>query len=140
MTVIYCDFDPPQTSKASFRAWWAPYRWNVWAILLTDLFGLSIVLAYYKLCAKTRNNCLSIRKKLLIFLRSWSDTWVEIIRFVLRQDANRSWFLMICAYFMRILTSLYENIITSQLIVPDEVRRYNTIDELTDDGNSIIVL
>jgi hypothetical protein len=140
MTVIYCDFSPPQTTKVSFRAWWAPYRWNVWAILLTGLSGLSIVLAYYKLCAKIRYNGLSIRKKLLIFLRSWSDRWLEIIRFILRQDDNQSWFLITCAYFMLIFTSLYENIITSQLIVPDAVRRYETVDELTDDGYSIIIL
>jgi hypothetical protein len=140
MTVIYCDFNPPQTSKASFRACWAPYRWNVWAILLTGLLGLSIVLAFYKLCEKIIYNGLSMRKKSLIFLQSWSDRWLEIIRFILRQDDNQSWFLITCAYFMLIFTSLYENIITSQLIVPDEVQRYKTIDELTDDGYSIIIL
>jgi hypothetical protein len=139
-TVIYCDFNPPQTSKVSFRAWWAPYRWNVWAILLTGLFGLSIVLAYYKLCANIKYNGLPVRKILLIFLQSWSDKWLEIIRFILRQDDNQSWFLITCAYFMLIFTSLYENIITSQLIVPDEVQPYETMDELTDDGYSIIIL
>jgi hypothetical protein len=140
MTVIYCDFNPPQTSKVSFRAWWAAYRWNVWAILLTGLFGLSIVLAYYKLCANIRYNGLAIRKILLIFLQSWSDRLLEIIRFILRQDDNQSWYFITCAYFMLIFTSLYENIITSQLIVPDEVQRYKTIDELTDDGYSILIL
>jgi hypothetical protein len=140
MTVIYCDFNPPQTSKASFRAWWAPYRWNVWAMLLTGLLALSIALAYVKLCASISYNSLSIRKKLLIFLQSWANRLLELIRLILRQDDNQSWFLITCAYFMLIFTSLYENIITSQLIVPDEVQRYKTIDELTDDGYSIIIL
>jgi hypothetical protein len=140
MTVIYCDFNPPQTSKVSFRAWWAAYRWNVWAVLLTGLFGLSIVLAYYKLRANITYNGLPVRKILHIFLQSWSDRWLEIIRFILRQDDNQTWFLITCAYFMLIFTSLYENIITSQLIVPDEVQRYKTIDELTDDGYSILIL
>jgi hypothetical protein len=140
MTVIYCDFNPPQTSKVSFRAWWAPYRWNVWAVLLTGLLGLSIVLAYNKLWASIRYNGWSIRKKSLIFLQSWADRLLEIIRFILRQDDNQSWFLITCSYFMLIFTSLYENIITSQLIVPEEVQRYKTIDELTDDGYSIIIL
>jgi hypothetical protein len=140
MTVIYCDFNPPQESKVSFRAWWAAYRRNVWAMLLAGLFGLSIVLAYYKLCANIRHNGLPVRKIFPIFLQIWSDRWLEIIRFILRQDDNQSWFLITCAYFMLIFTSLFENIITSQLIVPDEVQRYKTVDELTDDKYTIIIL
>jgi hypothetical protein len=59
---------------------------------------------------------------------------------MLRQDDNQSFFMITCAYFMLIFTSRYENIITSQLIVPDQVQRYRTISELTDDGFKIVLL
>jgi hypothetical protein len=83
---------------------------------------------------------MSIRLSFLNFFRHWSDRIFETVRFVLRQDETQSFFLVTCGFFMLIFTCLYENIITSQLIVPDEVRRYRTFEELTDDGFSIIVL
>jgi hypothetical protein len=140
MTVDYCDFSPPRTSKASFRAWWAPYQMGVWAILLIEFFALSIVLAYFRMCVESRSDLMSKKIRVLTFLRSWSDMWLEIIRFLLRQDDTLSLFLLTCSYLMLIFTCLYENIITAQLIVPDEVQQYRTIDELTDDGYTIIIL
>jgi hypothetical protein len=140
MTVIYCDLYPTQSTKVSFRAWWAPYRWQVWGVFFLSLFVLSTVFAYFTLSVQRRLDQPSIRNIMLPFLRSWSDRWLGILRFVLRQDETQSLFLITCSYFMLIFTCLYENIITSQLIVPDETERYGSIDELAEDGYSIIIL
>jgi hypothetical protein len=107
MVVTYFDFNPPQTNKITFRAWWAPYRKEVWATLLMGFCSLTIVFAYYRLCVKSRSNHMSKVIRLLTFLRSWSDTWLEVIRFVLRQDDTSSFFLITCSYFMLIFTCLY---------------------------------
>jgi hypothetical protein len=137
VTVLYCDFSPPRTSKISFRAWWAPYRLNVWGWFSSSLLGLSLALTYCELIVKNRD--ITQNKLLKGFLTSWCDRLLEVIRFILRQDDSQGFFLIICSYFMLIFTCLYENIITSQLIVPDEVLRYKDIIELTKHGYSITV-
>jgi hypothetical protein len=138
VTGLYCDFSPPRTNKISFRAWWAPYRLNVWGWFSSSLVGLSLVLTYCALIVKGRN---FMQNKLKAFVQSWCDRLLEVIRLILHQDdcQNRNLLLITCSFFMFIFTSLYENIITSQLIVPDEVLRYKDIIELTDDGYSITV-
>jgi hypothetical protein len=138
MSATYCDFSPPRTSQINFGAWWGPYQLKVWGFLSNSFLALSFVLAISKLY---KYNGGQMHKSVTVVdvFQSWSDMILSVIRCILRQDEFACVILNTCAFCMLIFTCLYENIITSKLIVPDEEMRYENIAELTNNGYSIIV-
>jgi hypothetical protein len=138
MSAIYCDFSPIRTSQINFGAWWSPYQLKVWGFLSSSFLALSFVLAISKLYKYNGGQLLQSVTVVDIF-QSWSDMLLYLIRCILRQDELRNVILTTCAFCMLIFTCLYENIITSKLIVPDEAMRYENLAGLTNNGYSIIV-
>jgi hypothetical protein len=138
MSATYCDFSPPRTSHINFGAWWGPYQLKVWGFLSNSFLALSFVLAISKLY-KYNGGQMHTSVTVVDVFQSWSDMFLYVIRCILRQDELRNVILTTCAFCMLIFTCLYENIITSKLIVPDEDMRYENIVELTNNGYSIIV-
>jgi hypothetical protein len=131
LTAVYCNFDTARNLKVNFAAWWEPFDPEVWTCIGSILLMLGVFmcllrnLAFFEFITKSKA---SISSK-------FASNSLNIYRSILRQDdlQNNSLLLMICMT-MILVTSLYENIITSQLIVPEVPKIFQTIADLAENG------
>jgi hypothetical protein len=120
LTALYCNFDPHRSLQINFSAWWEPFRPEIWLCLLTAFVTISIAMEYIASFGFLQSVSLACEP-------------LQIVRSVLRQDdLKRNLLLVMFCFIMMKLTSLYENIITSQLIVPDKEIVYKTFVELVE--------
>jgi hypothetical protein len=120
LTALYCNFDPHRSLQINFSAWWEPFRTEIWLCLIITCCTISIAMKYIATFGFLQSVNLACEP-------------LQLVRSMLRQDdLKRNLLLLTFCFIMMKLTSLYENIITSQLIVPDTANIYKTIAELVE--------
>jgi hypothetical protein len=129
LTAMYCNFEPAKTLQINFAAWWEPFQLELWFFMGGTSLVLGLVGTFwiYKL-----KHFEVLRKNISSKLASES---LNVVRCILRQDEDtKNIILLVFSFTMILVTSLYENIITSQLIVPDNPTIYLTLADLVENG------
>jgi hypothetical protein len=133
LTAFYCDFNPPRNLQVKFAALWEPFGVKVWLNVGCTWFILILVLVFVGKC----NRFTTIR--LRFSYQEYADKFLlealRVTRCILRQDeSDRRPVLILFCFAMIVTTSLYENIITSKLIVPDVELVHSNVADLYDAG------
>jgi hypothetical protein len=117
--LLYCTSSVIRGQQISFAAWWSPFQWNVWLLALVAFIATSITLA------------VQINKKSTINLNTFLFSTFAAFCSVVRQDRSlRSRLLILFSYTALVCTNLYENTITSDLILPNKPHIVKDLDEL----------
>jgi hypothetical protein len=113
---IYCEFDIPREQDMSFLAWLSPFRMQVWFVFAATIFGTSVCLSMQDIIVAGCQGS----KSFLESATKMGAGLFTIVGIVLRQDPdNMSTVLRTTfAFAIMVYTSVYENTVTSELIVP----------------------
>jgi hypothetical protein len=112
---IWCDFTIPKEEDMSFLAWFSPFRVEVWLGFLACIIGISLCLALKDITADRLQNNLSFVE----YATSMCRGLFIIVRIILRQNVDMlSTIMLIFSFATMVITSLFENTVTSDLIVP----------------------
>jgi len=99
-----------------FKAWWSPFKLEVWIHVGLSIFITSLVLSF----SYALRNHLVQNKRFSMSANDCFNFFFLSLRGVLRQVCSSKEFLLILSSTIAIIyTSLYENTITIELIAPD---------------------
>jgi hypothetical protein len=119
--LLYCEPPRQRGTQISFRAWWSAFQPNVWLIGLFVFFITSFAIS----CVMSADVGLVFGfHKILLSI-------FNVFRSVMKQNSSsEAKLLMLFTFASFVFTSVYENIITSDLIVPDKPYIVQDLDEL----------
>jgi hypothetical protein len=115
LTAFYCDFDSIRGLEMNFAAWWEPFSVYLWLSLFITVV---VVVGTVALLVNLKSQCVNGLKVKICF-KGLSSELIKILRLILRQDDSEDRILLLLFCFsMFLITCLYENVITSLLVVP----------------------
>jgi hypothetical protein len=120
--LLYCEPPRERWTQISFKAWWSPFQPNTWWVAIFCFLITSFAFAFV-ISGDGGGLIFGLDKMFLSIF--------NVFRSVMKQNSSsEAKLLMLFTFTSFVSTSVYENIITSDLIVPDMPYIVQDLDEL----------
>jgi hypothetical protein len=130
--LFFCDCNP-KSQKGMLTAWVKPFEHSIWLWLLIVFLLLSLTIG---VTLHTGKKCSTESR-----ISDWAAVFLTVAGLYLRQEGANSGcpsLLLLSSLCIGVILSLYENIVTSELVVPPEKFEHNLSSLLMAAGSIVI--